>query len=136
MHTIIRSHTCLPAGSRLHDISQPPWLTIVSKSNKPNKPWLNIRSAQIQASPDEANTTNMLHDLSRPKPRNPVTRSPATRHHTPQLSSENLPRAASDSSLPDRLLGTRAALMASSSTDLQNLRFRPSSNLTRALTHL
>ena len=36
----------------------------------------------------------------------------------------------------DRLLGTRAALKASTSTDLQNLRTRPSSDLTRALTRL
>ena len=34
----------------------------------------------------------------------------------------------------DRLLGTRAALKASKSTDLQNLRTRPSSDLTRTLT--
>ena len=34
----------------------------------------------------------------------------------------------------DRLLGTHAALKASTSTDLQNLRNRPSSDLTRALT--
>ena len=31
MHTIIRSHTCFSAGSRLHHISQPLWLSAVSK---------------------------------------------------------------------------------------------------------
>ena len=34
MHITDKSHTCLSAGSRLHSISQPPWLTAVSKSNK------------------------------------------------------------------------------------------------------
>ena len=33
---------------------------------------------QIQASPDETNTINVLYYLPRPKPRNPVTWSPAT----------------------------------------------------------
>ena len=56
--------------------------------------------------------------------------------HAPQLASESLSHTASDSSLPGRLLGTLAALKASTSTDLQNLRLRPSSDLTRALTRL
>ena len=56
--------------------------------------------------------------------------------HAPQIASESLSRAALDSLLPDRLLGTRAALKASTSTDLQNLRLWPSSDLTRALTRL
>ena len=33
MHTAIRSHTCLSAGSRLHSISQLLWLTAVSRSS-------------------------------------------------------------------------------------------------------
>ena len=33
VHITIRSHTYLSAGSRLHGISQPPWLCAVSKSN-------------------------------------------------------------------------------------------------------
>ena len=33
VHIIIRSHICLSAGSRLHGISQPPWLYAMSKSN-------------------------------------------------------------------------------------------------------
>ena len=56
--------------------------------------------------------------------------------HAPQLASESLSCAASESSLPDSLLGTRAALKASTSTDLQNLRIQPSSDLTCALTRL
>ena len=33
VHTAIRSHTCLSAGSGLHSISQPLWLTAVSRSS-------------------------------------------------------------------------------------------------------
>ena len=33
VHITIRSHTCLSAGSRFHSISQPPWLTAVSRSS-------------------------------------------------------------------------------------------------------
>ena len=36
VHTTIRSHMCLSVGSRLHSISQPPWLTTVSKSSSPS----------------------------------------------------------------------------------------------------
>ena len=97
---------------------------------------LPIRSVHIKPSPVETDTTDMLLGLPRGKPRNPVNRKLTTRRHGPQLALENLPRAASNSSLPDRLLGTRAALKASTSTDLQNLRLRPSFDLTRALTRL
>ena len=40
VHTVIRSHTYLSAGSRLHSISQPPWLTTVSRSSSPSNPCL------------------------------------------------------------------------------------------------
>ena len=33
VHITVRSHTCLSAGSRLHSILQPPWLTTVSRSS-------------------------------------------------------------------------------------------------------
>ena len=33
VHITDRSHTCLSTGSRLHSISQPPWLTVVSRSS-------------------------------------------------------------------------------------------------------
>ena len=36
MHTAIRSHICLSAGSGLHSISQPPWLTAVSRFSSPS----------------------------------------------------------------------------------------------------
>ena len=56
------------------------------------------------------------------------------RRYAPQLDPENLPRAASDSSLPDHLLGTRAAMTASSSTDLLGLRIWWSTAIARAST--
>ena len=42
---------------------------------------LPIRSAQIEASLDEANTTDVLPCISLPKPRNPTSNSSRTRHH-------------------------------------------------------
>ena len=72
----------------------------------------------IKTLPVETDPTDVLLGLPRGKPRNPVNRKLSTRRYVPQLDPENLPRAASDSSLPDRLLGTRAAQTALSSTDL------------------
>ena len=40
VHITVRSHTCLSAGSRLHNILQPPWLIAVSKSSSPSNPCL------------------------------------------------------------------------------------------------
>ena len=93
---------------------------------------LPIKSVHIKPSPIEINTTDVLLDLPREKPRNPVNRKLTTRHHAPQLAPENLPRAASDSSLPDRLLGPRTTQMALSSTDLLGLRIWWSYDVTRA----
>ena len=42
VHTANRSHTCLSAGSRLHSISQPPWLPAVSRSSSPSNPCLSL----------------------------------------------------------------------------------------------
>ena len=42
VHTAIRSHTYLSAGSRLHSILQPPWLTAVSRSSSPSNPRLSL----------------------------------------------------------------------------------------------
>ena len=69
MHTAIRSHICLSAGSGLHSISQPPWLTAVSRSSSPSNPCLS------------------LSDLHKSKPRltkpTPQTCSPAYRDQNP-----------------------------------------------------
>ena len=83
---------------------------------------LPIRSVHIKPSPVETDTTDVLLGLPRGKPRNPVNRKLTTHHHTPQLAPENLPCAASDSSLLDRLLGPCAAQMTLLSTDLLSLR--------------
>ena len=61
---------------------------------------LNIRFAQIQASPDEANTTDVLHGISRPKPRNPTSNGSRTRYHARTTAPGTLTRAAADSRLP------------------------------------
>ena len=95
---------------------------------------LPIRSVHIKPSPVETDPTDVLLGLPRGKPKNSDNQKLAMRLHAPLLASESLSRTASDSSLPDRLLGTRTALKASTTTDLQNLRLRPSSDLTRALT--
>ena len=69
VHITIRSHTCLSAGSRLHSISQLPWLTAVSRSSSPSNPCLS------------------LSDLRKSKPRltkpTPQTCSPAYRYQNP-----------------------------------------------------
>ena len=95
---------------------------------------LPIRSVHIKPSPVETDTTDMLLGLPRGKPRNPVNRKLTTRRHGPQLALENLPRAASNSSLPDRLLGPCAAQAALLSTDLLNLRIWWSYDVVRAST--
>ena len=42
VHTTNRSHTCLSAGSRLHNISQLPWLTAMSRSSSPSNLCLSL----------------------------------------------------------------------------------------------
>ena len=95
---------------------------------------LPVRSVHIKPSPVETDPTDVLLGLPRGKPRNPVSQKLATRRHAPQLASESGSRAALDSSIPDRLLGTRAALKALSSTDLLGLRIWWSYDVARAST--
>ena len=63
----------------------------------------------------------MLHDLSRPKPRNPITRSSATHLHAPQLFLE-CPHASSKISRHSQIIATRDAMSTSLLGDLQNPR--------------
>ena len=65
VHTTIRSHTCFSAGSRLHGISQPPWLCAVSKFN----------NQAIRASPYQICAHQAFACRNRPHRR--VPRSPA-----------------------------------------------------------
>ena len=132
VHITIRSHTCLSAGSRLHGISQPPWLYVVSKSNQA----ICAFPYQICAHQDFACWNQPHRRALRPFARKTQKFDQPKSTHVPQLASENLPHTALDSSLPNCLLGTRAALTASSSTNLQNLRLQPLSDITRALTRL
>ena len=135
VHITVRSHTCLSAGSRLHSISQLPWLTAVFRSSSPSNPCLSLSDLCTSSLCLSKPTLQTCSLASREeKPKNPVNRKLSTRRHTPQLASENLPRAASDSSLPDRLLGTRAAQTALSSTDLLGLRIWRSYEVSRAST--
>ena len=97
---------------------------------------LPVRSVHIKPSPVETDPTDVLLGLPRGKPKNPVNRMQATRRHAPQIASKSLSRAALDSSISDRLLGTRAALKALSSTDLLGLRIWWSYDVARAGEHV
>ena len=118
VHTTIRSHTCLSAGSRLHGISQ-------------SVP-LPIRSVHIKPSPDETNKTKVLHSISWTKPRHPTSNGSLTRHHTRTMAPGTLTRAAEGSWLPAWISATHAAKTALSSLDLLSLRIWWSYELTRA----
>ena len=71
VHTAIRSHTYLSAGSRLHSISQPPQLTTVSRSSSPSNPCLSLSDL----------CTSSLR-LSKPTPQ---TCSQASREENPKI---------------------------------------------------
>ena len=80
LHITVRSHTCLSAGSRLHSISQPPWLTAVSKSSSPSNPCLSL-----------SDLCTLSLRLSKPTPQ---TCSSASREENPKIrSTESYPRA-------------------------------------------
>ena len=64
---------------------------------------LPLRSVHIKPSPVETDPTNVLLGLPRGKPKNPINRKLAMCRHAPQLAPENLPRATSNSWLPDRV---------------------------------
>ena len=106
VHITIRNHTCLSAGSRLHSISQPPWLTAVSRSSNQARHDLTY---QICANPSFSCQNQPHRRAPRPPARKTQKSGKPKPSHTPQLASENHPCAASNSSLPDRLLGTCAA---------------------------
>ena len=93
-----------------------------------------IRSAQIQTSPDEANTTDVLPCISRPKPRNSTSNGSHTRHHARTMAPENFTRAAADCQHRGQISVTRAANKALSSTDLLGLKNWWSYDAARATT--
>ena len=80
VHITVRNHTCLSAGSRLHSISQPPWLTTVSRSSSPSNLCLSLSDL----------FTSSLY-LSKPTPQ---TCSSASREENLEIrSTESYPRA-------------------------------------------
>ena len=95
---------------------------------------LPIRFAQIQASPDESNTTDVLPCISRPKPRNPTSNGTCTRHHARTMAHRTLTRAAADCQHRGQISVTRAANKALSSTDLLGLKNWWSYDAARATT--
>ena len=123
VHIIIRSHICLFAGSRLHGISQPPWLCAVSKFN----------NQAIRVSPYQICAHQAFACRNRPHRRAPRSLARKTQKFGQSKPSHMPPRAVVSSGIsPTRHIGiltgrsslvTRAALSASSSTDLQNPRF-------------
>ena len=122
VHITIRSHRCLSAGSKLHSISQSPWLTNVSRS-------LNQASRDLTylicANPSFSCQNQPHRRALRPPTRKTQKSSQLKPSHVPPraaVSFGKFPRAASDSSLPGRLIGTRAAQTTLSSTDLLGMR--------------
>ena len=95
---------------------------------------LPIRSVHIKPLTDETNKTEMLHDISQPKPKNPTSNGSRTRHHVGTTAPGTITRAVEDSWLPARISVTRAAKTALSSPDLLGLRIWWSYELTRAHT--
>ena len=94
VHTTIRSHICLSARSRLHGISQPPWLSVVSKIHKFKQTRdINLRFVQNKPSFRETNYTYMLISLLCGKPRTSVTLSLCTRLHMLPEFSNTIPCA-------------------------------------------
>ena len=131
VHTTIRSHTYFSIASRLHSILQPSWLTAVFRSSSPSNPCLSLLDL----------CTSRLR-LSKPIPQ---TCSLAFREENPKIrSTESKPRAEDSFGksptrrlrflTSDRLLGTRAALKASTCTDLLGLRIWRSYDGARAST--
>ena len=93
---------------------------------------LPIRSVHIKPSPVETDPTDVLLGLSRGKPKNPVNRKQATLLPRAEDSFGKSPTRRLRFLTSDRLLGTRAALKASTSTDLLGLRIWWSYDVARA----
>uniref|UniRef100_A0A7N2R0X0 Uncharacterized protein n=1 Tax=Quercus lobata TaxID=97700 RepID=A0A7N2R0X0_QUELO len=62
-----------------------------------------IKSVHIKPSPNETNKTNVLHGISRSKPRNLTSNGNRTCHHARTTSTRTLTHAAEDSRLPARI---------------------------------
>ena len=131
VHFTIISHTCLFAGSGLHGILQPPWLCVMSKSNNQA---ICASPYQICAHQDFACRNQPHKRAPRPPARKTQKSGQLKSTHAPRLAPKNLPHAASDSSLLDRLFGPCAAQTTLLSTDLLSLRIWWSYDVARAST--
>ena len=81
VHITVRSHTCLSTGSRLHNISQLPWLTAVFRSSSPSNLCLSLSDLCTSSLYLSKSTTQ--------------TCSSAFREENPEIrSTESYPRAA------------------------------------------
>ena len=124
VHTAIRSHTCLSAGSRLHSISQLPWLTAVSRSSSPSNPCLslsNLCTTSLLLMKPTRQTWSMAYRDQNPGTRPPMASTRATMHEQRLLDSHTRRRRFStpkqDRSHTRRLYG----LVVHRSTWLENL---------------
>ena len=126
VHATIRSHTCLSSRFRLHGISQPPWLSAVSKIHKLKQTRdINLRFVQNKPSFRETNYTYMLINLLCGKPRTPITLSLCTcLHMLPEFS--GVLCATINSWLLHQLLDTHVAMRALTSANLRSSRIWPS----------
>ena len=109
VHITIISHTCLSAGSRLHSISQPPWLTAVSRSSNQASRDLTY---QICANPSFSYQNQPHRRAPRPPARKTQKSGKPKPSHTPPrtaVSFRKSPSCRLKFLTPDRLLGTRAA---------------------------
>ena len=83
VHTANRSHTCLFAGSRLHSISQSPWLPAVSKSSSPSNPCLSLsdlRKSKPHLTKPTPQTCSTAYRDQNPGTRPPTAVARATMH--------------------------------------------------------
>ena len=134
VHITVRSHTCLSARSRLHSISQPPWLTTVSRSSSPSNPCLSLsdlHKSKPRLTKPTPQTCSPAH-----RDQNPGTRPPtaAARATTRGQWLIELSRAAADCQHRGQISVTRAANKALSSTDLLGLKNWWSYDAARATT--
>ena len=83
VHTTIRSHKCLSFGSRLHDILQLPWITVVSRCLNPSNLCLSLSDLCTSSLRLMKPTRQMCSMAYRDQ--NPGTRPPTAMHVPPLM---------------------------------------------------
>ena len=102
VHITIRSHTCLFAGSRLHSISQLPWITAVSRSSSPSNPCLslsNLCTTSLCLMKPTKQTCSTAYRDQNPGTRPPTTAMPATTRGQRLLELSHVPPQILDSQI-------------------------------------